>query len=60
MKGTQGVETSLPEHGDIQASVLYFNKLAVPRDAYILDIGTRFGSFLHQLWETGYKEHLRY
>jgi SAM-dependent methyltransferase len=39
----------LDEHGDIQSSVEYFRRFAVPEDATILDVGTRFGTFLEEL-----------
>ena len=44
------------ECGDIQASVDYFMRLGLPREAKILDIGTRFGSFLNRLFTLGYRD----
>ena len=48
--------TALAEHGDLALSVAYFDRFDVPRDARILDLGTRFGSFLQALDMRGYGE----
>ena len=44
----------LKEHGNIDSSIDYFIKLNIPKNAKILDVGCRFGSLLHRLYELGY------
>lgn len=46
--------TPLAEQGNIEASVAYFATFRFDPGSRVLDIGTRFGSFLHRLQETGY------
>jgi 2-polyprenyl-3-methyl-5-hydroxy-6-metoxy-1,4-benzoquinol methylase len=41
------------EHGDIKASLEYFEKFAA-KNATILDIGCRYGSFIYNLYKRGY------
>jgi SAM-dependent methyltransferase len=45
----------MKERGDIQASVAFFLDGKLPVSAHILDIGTRYGSFLEQLAIRGYR-----
>ena len=45
---------TLKEHGNIDSSIDYFIKLNIPKNAKILDVGCRFGSLLHRLFELGY------
>ena len=44
----------LKEHGNIDSSIDYFKKLNIPKNAKILDVGCRYGSLLHRLFELGY------
>ena len=44
----------MKQRGDIQASLNFFAEHAPPRGSTILDIGTRYGTFLHRLWLHGY------
>ena len=43
----------MKEHGDIRASYEYICRLNLPDSAHILDIGCRYGSLIHKLYETG-------
>jgi len=45
------------EHGNIETSLNYILKQSLPKNAYILDIGCRYGSLLYNLHRSGY-EHL--
>lgn len=45
----------LPEQGNIEASVSYFDTFQFDRASRILDVGTRFGSFLDRLRQSGYR-----
>ena len=44
------------EHGDIALSLSYFLGLGLPSAARVLDIGTRFGSFINALSQSDYKQ----
>lgn len=44
----------LDEQGNIEASVSYFHTFRLPFSSRILDVGTRFGSFLNKLHQAGY------
>lgn len=44
------------ECGNIQTSVSYFRRMNVPQKAVILDVGTRFGTFVHELDQMGYHD----
>ncbi len=46
----------LPEHGNIASSFAFFSGLQIKEDAKILDIGTRFGSFVQALSAAGYAQ----
>jgi 2-polyprenyl-3-methyl-5-hydroxy-6-metoxy-1,4-benzoquinol methylase len=46
----------LHESGNLDASVSYFLSFALDRQAHILDVGARFGSFLDRIHETGYTD----
>ena len=47
---------SLDEHGNIALSIEYFLNYNFAHEVRILDIGTRFGSFLAELESYGYKD----
>jgi 2-polyprenyl-3-methyl-5-hydroxy-6-metoxy-1,4-benzoquinol methylase len=46
----------MQECGNIQTSVSYFRRMNVPQKAAILDVGTRFGTFVHELDQMGYHD----
>jgi len=46
----------MQEHGNIETSVAYFRRLRLDGAMRILDIGTRFGSFIQRLEELGYPD----
>ena len=46
----------LKEHGNVDSSIDYFIKLNIPKNVKILDVGCRFGSLLHRLYELGYTD----
>lgn len=48
-------ESEFKQIGDIATSLSYFSRLGVHKDARILDIGTRYGSFLSGLKQSGYE-----
>lgn len=43
------------EHGNIKASLEYFLKFNIQKDAKILDIGCNYGSLIYNLYKKGYK-----
>jgi L-amino acid N-acyltransferase YncA len=43
------VIAELPEQGNIDSSVAYFETVGFEHACKILDVGTRFGSFLQRL-----------
>jgi 2-polyprenyl-3-methyl-5-hydroxy-6-metoxy-1,4-benzoquinol methylase len=47
---------ALTEQGNIEASVAYFVRFAFDRSVRVLDVGTRFGSFLYRLGQLGYSD----
>ena len=49
------ITAQLSEQGNIDSSVAYFRTFQIDRASRILDVGTRFGSFLHGLDQLGYR-----
>jgi 2-polyprenyl-3-methyl-5-hydroxy-6-metoxy-1,4-benzoquinol methylase len=45
----------LPEQGNIESSVSYFETFGFERSSHVLDVGTRFGSFPCRLHDLGYE-----
>ena len=52
--GDKIILNDLCEHGDIDQCLRWFERFYIRPDANILDVGTRFGSFLLRLKEIGY------
>lgn len=52
---TSGYKILNDEHGNIISSIEYFNKLGIPKDSRILDLGCGYGSFLYNLMLNGYQ-----
>jgi 2-polyprenyl-3-methyl-5-hydroxy-6-metoxy-1,4-benzoquinol methylase len=46
---------TIVDAGDIAGSVAYFSRFSLSPTAKILDVGTRYGSFLQRLYEQGYQ-----
>lgn len=44
------------ERGDVESCLAYFLSFGVAKDARILDIGCRYGSFLHNLGQAGHTD----
>ena len=44
----------IKEAGNIQSSISYFENFNFNQSSFILDIGTRYGTFIHHLYQRGY------
>jgi 2-polyprenyl-3-methyl-5-hydroxy-6-metoxy-1,4-benzoquinol methylase len=48
------LKEQLQEYGNIQSSVSYFMRFDIGKNLRILDIGTRFGTFINELYKLGH------